>query len=161
MECKLKIRYNIDAEGSMDLNPEEFTDCQTLDSLKFNIETKIRDSLGIKYSSTILSEVKIPDDFVEKWKQLVDFIPGNIMTRKLRDALIERADEVHVYSGGYLNNRRRKFADGGLNVDRYRDFIFDEKKNYKCWIGYTDHWEWTSEWLAYCEETSEKTKTWL
>lgn len=61
---------------SLDLNPSDFLDCDTLDDLEFDIKEyyygnpQNEYSLGDVHIEDSEVDVTIPDEFIEEWKKL-------------------------------------------------------------------------------------------
>lgn len=77
MEIKFKETINVGIiDASLDLDPDDFLDCDTLDDLYYEIKEYYYGNPQNEYSLGDVSvedsdiEFKIPDEFIKEWKKL-------------------------------------------------------------------------------------------
>lgn len=77
MEIKFKETINVGVvNASLDLDPDDFLDCNTLDDLYYEVKEHYYTNPQNEYNlGDVLIEdsdieYKIPDEFIEEWKKL-------------------------------------------------------------------------------------------
>lgn len=77
MEIKFRETINVGfVNSSLDLDPSDFLDCETLDDLYYYVKDYYYSNPQNEYSLGDVSvedsdiEYKIPDEFIEEWKKL-------------------------------------------------------------------------------------------
>ena len=145
---KRKVEY------SRYLCPEDFLYCNDLSILKYEVEHKLKyednlteDGHYIKnpkydydYFDVIRRELKVPEKFISKWKELLGMKPWQVVNPKRAEKLKKRADEIEEISGCDLNARLcnsfyREYHLAGV----YHEVRFNEEEIYKCYVVYDSH----------------------
>lgn len=149
---KRKVEY------SRHLCPEDFLDCKDLSILKYEIEHKLKyeDNLtedrhyikNPKYDYDIFDvirrDLKIPEKFISRWKELLGMKPCQVVNPKHAEELKKRADKIEEISGCDLNARLcSSFYREYHLAEVYHQVHFNEEEIYKCYVVYDDH-DWSA-----------------
>lgn len=145
----------IEAEfiDELELNPSDFINCDTISQLEFEISRKFTDRSEGEKRREISKKLDIPEDFISVWKELVGFIPNNVMTLRRKNQVLN-LDGIYteINTGNYLNSRKHTWSWNTFDMGEYRDFSFVSDKHYKCYLSDSDHWDHTSTQLLFAEE---------
>lgn len=74
-DCKI-LR---EIQNKLDLTPLDYKHCNTINELKREIAKKFC-KIDLPVGRLVFDEIKIPDEFIKQWKEIVGFIPNNVMT---------------------------------------------------------------------------------
>lgn len=152
MEFKIKVRIHKDLEFTRtDLDVSDFKDCDTVESLKRCVRNKLLPP-DIGYDSIISEEFELEQEFIDDWKSYVGFIPDNVMSYKCAEERKAMSETTRVISGEALENYKHEHNWNPFELSMYRDFKFDEKAKYKCYLKDVDHYEFVSTILLYAEK---------
>lgn len=145
----------IEAEftDELELNPVDFIKCDTISQLEYEISRKFTDRAEGDKRRKISDKLDIPQDFITVWKELVGFLPNNVMTLRRKNQIMGW-DGVYteIYTGNYLNSRKHSWSWNTFDMGEYRDFSFVPDKHYKCYLSNSDHWDHCSTHLLFAEE---------
>lgn len=150
-EINIRLFEDYTFDGSK-LNPEDFVKCDTISELKYEIRKAI---VPVNYTQVISEKITIDPEFLKKWKELVNFVPNNVMTERLANIRKERSTYNDILPGCILNRYKTEWSWNKFDLSHYKDFPFDNSKDYKCWLDDVDHYDNTTTILLYCEEVKE------
>lgn len=150
-EINLRVYEDYSFDGS-NLKPEDFEKCDTINDLKYAIRHAIIPSDKINYTHVVSEKINVDPEFLKKWKEIVHFIPNNVMTERLAQTRKERSTYNDILPGCILNGYKTQWSWDKFDLSHYRDFVFDNSKDYKCWLDDIDHYDNTTTILLYCEE---------
>lgn len=137
--------------GRTDLEPEDFKECDTISELERKIRQKLIPS-DLDEDSVLSEKLEIPQDFIEKWKTLVGFIPDNVMTYRCMRERIAMTETTRTISGEQLNNYRYEHNWNPFSLALYRNFQFEKNARYKCYLKEVDHYDYCDTVLLYAEK---------
>lgn len=149
---KLTFRVYNDYVIEQELDPNDFVKCDTIHVLEYEVISKLtRDNPN--YKNIIDSKLTLDQEFINKWKQLVEFIPGNVMSLKKKQRIMSYTDTyTKVQAGCELTYAKTSTSLHHISFGDYQNYYFDPKKNYKCWYIDNDNAYYVSTQLLYAEE---------
>jgi len=145
---KRKVKY------SRVLRPEDFLDVRDVSRLKYEIEHKLKyrdkltedghyirvDNYNYDILDVINSELQVPYDFIQKWKELLGMENLQVVNPKYVPELKKRSTDTESIPGYALQKHLCTSSYSEYTLPKvYFDAYFDEKKTYKCYISYDDH----------------------
>lgn len=153
MNIKYNLTYKKDYNISVELDPHDYIYVETVANLYSRIKNQLYPKDLVDVNKCLSEKVDIPKEFIDEWKKLVGFIPGNVMTYNRKDRFINyEGVYTQIYTGEYLNSMKHNYSYHDFNFNDYTDFVFDNKSEYKCYLIQHDHWEYTSTTLLFAEK---------
>lgn len=155
MKTSIQIRvYNDLSFDGSSLKPKDFIYCDTINDLTTAIRHKIVPTDKVDYTHVVSEKITIDPDFLEKWKELVHFIPKNVMTERRAAERKAESEYQEKFPGCILNRYKHQWSWDKFDLSYYNDFCFSDDKDYNCWLKDVDHYDNTTTILMYCEEVS-------